>query len=222
MITSSWQRDVLLDIIRHPKDHIIGWWGRFVLREGTTERTAIWLRHGRRLLDHGETVQAGDEFLEFNCGKDSIWRRAQPDTFGQTIRHGDIPTYRRRIPAPNADIERPPRPRLCLATAPDTMRNMGDHVCGLPAGHAGPHVCTKSYRFYWDGKCWTCGCIATQLDHVRPINRKAGGTNTADNIRPICQECNQKRSHGWHGDAIAEQEASLLKQIKEVIHAEDD
>lgn len=64
------------------------------------------------------------------------------------------------------------------------------------------------------GLCWVCGETATQLDHVRPINRTAGGTNTADNIRPICRECNQKRSHGWHGKDVAVKEAALLKQIK--------
>lgn len=70
----------------------------------------------------------------------------------------------------------------------------------------------------WDGLCWVCGTIADQIDHVQPINRKAGGTNTPDNIRPICKECNQKRSHKWHGMSVAEKEAGLLRQIKELLN----
>ena len=70
----------------------------------------------------------------------------------------------------------------------------------------------------YDGKCWVCGFPATELDHYRPINGKGGGTNTADNIFPICRECNQKRSHRWHGEVIAMKEAEMLKGIKELLH----
>jgi len=73
----------------------------------------------------------------------------------------------------------------------------------------------------WDkygDRCWCCGHKATEIDHYRPINKESGGTNTADNLRPICRECNQKRSHFWHGDEIANKEAELLKQIKNLIH----
>jgi len=96
---STWQLDVLLDVITHPQDHIIGWWGRFVIREGSSSgpRTAIWLRNGWRVLARGETIQTGDEFLEFNCGIGGIWRRARSGNYGQIIRHVDIPTYRRRV-----------------------------------------------------------------------------------------------------------------------------
>ena len=69
----------------------------------------------------------------------------------------------------------------------------------------------------WGGKCWICVDDATQVDHFRPINKQAGGTNTADNIRPICADCNHKRSHRWHGADLAEREATLLKQIKELL-----
>lgn len=69
----------------------------------------------------------------------------------------------------------------------------------------------------WGGKCWVCGDDATQLDHYRPINQDAGGTNTADNVRPACADCNHKRSYRWHGDALAAQEAAILKQLKELL-----
>jgi 5-methylcytosine-specific restriction endonuclease McrA len=69
----------------------------------------------------------------------------------------------------------------------------------------------------WGGKCWICGDAATQVDHFRPVNKQAGGTNTADNIRPICADCNHKRSHRWHGEDIAAREAVLLKQLKDLL-----
>jgi len=72
----------------------------------------------------------------------------------------------------------------------------------------------------YDGKCWVCDCPATEVDHFIPVNKTAGGTNTADNIRPICRECNQKRSHHWHGVKIAEKEAALLKQLKHLLRKE--
>ena len=72
----------------------------------------------------------------------------------------------------------------------------------------------------YGNRCWCCGCEATEIDHYKPINKAAGGTNTADNLRPICRECNQKRSHFWHGDEIAAKEAELLKQIKNLLHGE--
>ena len=69
----------------------------------------------------------------------------------------------------------------------------------------------------WGGVCWCCGEAATQVDHFRPINKQAGGKNTAGNIRPICADCNHKRSHRWHGEDIAAREAVLLKQLKELL-----
>ena len=66
----------------------------------------------------------------------------------------------------------------------------------------------------WSGRCWVCGCTADSLDHYRPLNGKSGGTNTADNIRPICRECNQKRSHEWLGETTASKEAQMLKELK--------
>ena len=80
---------------------------------------------------------------------------------------------------------------------------------------------TSEVEKVWEtagGKCWACGCPATELDHYRPINSKSGGTNTAENIRPICRECNQKRSHKWHGAEIAEKEAALLRQLKTLLN----
>lgn len=70
----------------------------------------------------------------------------------------------------------------------------------------------------WNGVCWVCGRNATQLDHFQPINKKSGGTNTPDNIRPICSECNHKRSYIWYGYEKAEAEAKMIKQIQDMLH----
>ena len=69
----------------------------------------------------------------------------------------------------------------------------------------------------WNGCCWICGHQANQLDHFRPLNKRAGGTNTPDNVRPICNSCNQKRDHGWHGEEIAIKEAEMLRAIQEML-----
>jgi 5-methylcytosine-specific restriction endonuclease McrA len=69
----------------------------------------------------------------------------------------------------------------------------------------------------WGGFCWVCGDAATQVDHFRPINRLAGGKNAGANIRPICGDCNHKRSYRWHGEDLAAREAVLLKQLKELL-----
>ena len=45
----------------------------------------------------------------------------------------------------------PMRSIQCGRRVPDTEYGMGDHVCGLPWGHIGPHVCGKSSKFY--GRC---------------------------------------------------------------------
>lgn len=67
-----------------------------------------------------------------------------------------------------------------------------------------------------DGKCWICGCLADQFDHVIPM--AVGGSNLAHNIKPICRECNHKRSQDWFGEKVAIREAKLLKQIKELLN----
>lgn len=97
MIRSTWQWEVLIDILISPKDHIIGWWGRFVCHFSyVDEPTAIWLQHGYRLLNIGEAVQSGDEFLQHNCGEGGLWQKAGSEKFGMLIRHKGY-TYRRRI-----------------------------------------------------------------------------------------------------------------------------
>lgn len=48
---------------------------------------------------------------------------------------------------------------------------------------------------YWGGRCWVCGDVATQTDHVKPV--AAGGVNLLCNLRPICGPCNRTKSGKW-------------------------
>lgn len=57
---------------------------------------------------------------------------------------------------------------------------------------------------YYGGKCWMCGAIATDTDHVKPLAK--GGSNWPANLRPACRRCNRAKSDTWplevtHGDA---------------------
>ena len=69
----------------------------------------------------------------------------------------------------------------------------------------------------WNGCCWICGQEANQLDHFRPLNKRAGGTNTQENVRPSCNSCNHKRDHEWRGEEIALKEAEMLRAIQEML-----
>ena len=71
----------------------------------------------------------------------------------------------------------------------------------------------------WKGLCWVCGASADELDHFRPMNNGAGGTNTPDNIRPICASCNHKRDHGRHGVDAAMREAEMLREIQQMLRS---
>jgi len=48
---------------------------------------------------------------------------------------------------------------------------------------------------YYGGRCWICGAIATETDHVKPVAAK--GASWASNLRPICGDCNKRKSDAW-------------------------
>ena len=89
-------------------------------------------------------------------------------------------------------------------------------IKGVPGNLTGDDM--RSAFVEYGGLCWICGDKATEVDHFRPINGSSGGTNTRENIRPICYACNRKRDHAWHGPRVAEQEALLLKQLKRLFN----
>ncbi|WP_018587540.1 HNH endonuclease [Salinispora arenicola] len=68
------------------------------------------------------------------------------------------------------------------------------------------------------GPCISCGAPASQADHIRPISR--GGLDTADNLVPACQACNNdKRAKlltEWRPDRVAYAAASSTKIAAEL------
>jgi 5-methylcytosine-specific restriction endonuclease McrA len=48
---------------------------------------------------------------------------------------------------------------------------------------------------YWGGVCWMCGAAATEIDHVKPIDK--GGAHILCNLRPACRPCNSRKAAKW-------------------------
>lgn len=58
-------------------------------------------------------------------------------------------------------------------------------------GTIDPNAWVELCREYGN-KCLKCGCInQLSMDHVVPISK--GGTNTIDNVQPLCLPCNMKK-----------------------------
>ena len=50
----------------------------------------------------------------------------------------------------------------------------------------------QALLLYYDGKCLCCGTTENiQVDHVVPLSK--GGTNTIDNLQPLCKACNRQK-----------------------------
>lgn len=48
----------------------------------------------------------------------------------------------------------------------------------------------------WGRTCMYCGEIATEVDHI--IELDAGGTNTLDNLQPLCKACHQAKTVAYN------------------------
>ena len=48
---------------------------------------------------------------------------------------------------------------------------------------------------FYGGKCWICGCVASAIDHVKPLDK--GGSHFPANLRPVCKPCNSKKGTKW-------------------------
>ena len=44
----------------------------------------------------------------------------------------------------------------------------------------------------WGSTCMYCGDRATEVDHITEL--AAGGTNTIDNVQPLCKECHRHKT----------------------------
>jgi 5-methylcytosine-specific restriction endonuclease McrA len=48
---------------------------------------------------------------------------------------------------------------------------------------------------FYGARCWMCGDVATQWDHVKPIAQ--GGPHMLANLRPACGICNARKRDRW-------------------------
>lgn len=44
----------------------------------------------------------------------------------------------------------------------------------------------------WGSTCMYCGDRATEVDHIQEL--AAGGTNTIDNVQPLCKPCHRHKT----------------------------
>lgn len=54
---------------------------------------------------------------------------------------------------------------------------------------------TQARWDYFGGKCWMCGDVAVEVDHVKPLAK--GGSHWPSNLRPACRLCNSKKRAKW-------------------------
>lgn len=55
-------------------------------------------------------------------------------------------------------------------------------------------------------RCYLCGQPANRVDHVKPVAE--GGTDTVDNLRPICLPCDKAKSSNEGHRARARQRSA--------------
>jgi len=69
----------------------------------------------------------------------------------------------------------------------------------LPRAERGSHTIAEWRAILEDAghACLACGRtdLPLQKDHVQPISR--GGSNTADNLQPLCPDCNRLKGARW-------------------------
>jgi 5-methylcytosine-specific restriction endonuclease McrA len=61
----------------------------------------------------------------------------------------------------------------------------------------GGSVSLRDWQARWDyyaGKCWMCGDLASEMDHVIPLT--LGGPSWPSNLRPACRSCNASKGGG--------------------------
>lgn len=83
-----------------------------------------------------------------------------------------------------------------LERARTNYQNNKEYLYQKPRRDAQSFISKKKVREYifkkHGKKCLCCGSINNiSLDHVRPIYLK--GTNTLDNLQPLCRSCNSKK-----------------------------
>lgn len=67
---------------------------------------------------------------------------------------------------------------------------------------------------YWGDRCWMCGDVATEVDHVKPLAK--GGLHVLSNLRPACKSCNSAKRDRW---PLEELTGGALWQSKRAKHS---
>jgi 5-methylcytosine-specific restriction endonuclease McrA len=101
------------------------------------------------------------------------WSQANPDKVRAKERR-----YRERHPQRRLAIER-------------RRRTLTREVFGVEITDA-----TLAAKWgYWGSRCWMCRGVATEWDHIKPVNK--GGRHILANLRPACRSCNPSKSDKW-------------------------
>lgn len=100
---------------------------------------------------------------------DKAWKQANPDKVRQHTRN-----YRRKYPEKNAQFVHNRRSAIIYNGGVFTAKEFNA-------------LCKK-----YDNKCVKCGKDGKlTIDHVIPLS--LGGSNSIDNIQPLCQSCNSRK-----------------------------
>jgi 5-methylcytosine-specific restriction endonuclease McrA len=119
------------------------------------------------------------------------WRMANPERVAAGLR---------RYAQANPDKIRAKAVRLKRAKPEQYLAyaRAGDHNRRAREQAAPGTATTKQIAARWayfGGRCWMCGAVATDIDHVKPLAR--GGSNWPANLRPACSGCNHRKRARW-------------------------
>jgi 5-methylcytosine-specific restriction endonuclease McrA len=101
-----------------------------------------------------------------------------------------VNTYRKA----NPDVIKQTRHKYRQANK-DTVYAKNSRRRARRKGSNGSHTASewKAIKTYYGNICLACGCNQCQLtkDHILPL--VMGGTDNADNLQPLCKQCNSRK-----------------------------
>lgn len=138
-------------------------------------REVIRERNRKYRAEHPDKVEASRE----------RWRAANPDRAREVKRNWFVANVDKAREA----ISRWTRahPEKCLEKTRN-YRAKKRNAVGSFTGDEWKHLVAE-----FNGKCAACGTqTKLEADHMLPLSR--GGTNTIDNIQPLCRQCNTRKA----------------------------
>lgn len=96
-----------------------------------------------------------------------------------------------------AESKRQWRARNKERTRAASIRNGGKRRARLKGASAVPFTAEQLAQkmSYYGNRCFFCSAPAVEVDHFKPLSK--GGAHILSNLRPICKECNCKKSNKW-------------------------